>query len=157
MSRRLAAAALLLCLPALSACMTPRVKPTPSTAVVAAPARAGARPASCQVGKLEDISPVLASFPFDDATLDAEGGRRLAAAAAWVTCTPGVPVVIIATADNRGDDAHRKDLTTKRAQAALAALRAAGAKDAVVHTLAPGAPDPIKGPHLIINADGRGW
>src|SRR5258706_5213781 len=156
MSSRLAASAVLgLCAVTLSACLTPRARVGPSPAVIAARGGAGVRPASCQVGKLDDVSPTLASFPFDDATLDAVGARGLARAAAWLTCTPGVPVVVIPTADNHGDEAHRKDLATRRAQATLAALRSAGAKDAVVHLLAPGAADPVSGPHLVIKADCR--
>jgi outer membrane protein OmpA-like peptidoglycan-associated protein len=158
MSTRFALSAVL-CLTAvsLSACLTQRVTVPPSAAVVAARSGAGARPASCQVGKLQDVSPTLARFPFDDATLDDVGAQGLARAAAWLACTPGVPVVVIPTADNHGDEAHRKDLAARRAQATLTALRGAGAKNAVVHLLAPGAADPVSGPHLIINADGRGW
>jgi outer membrane protein OmpA-like peptidoglycan-associated protein len=159
MSGHFAARALILPLAALalSGCLTPHAKVAPSSAVLAARAGVGAKPGSCQVGKLQDVSPTVATFPFDDAVLDEAGARSLARAAAWLTCTPGVPAVVIATADNHGDEAHRKDLAARRAQATLAALRGAGAKDAVIHLVAPGGADPVTGPHLIIQADGRGW
>lgn len=159
MSRHSPAPALLLCLAAvaLSGCLTPRVKPTPSAAVVVARKGAGVKPAACQVGALADVSPTVATFPFDDPALDDVGLRRLTKAVAWLNCNAGVPVVIVPTADNHGTPQHQKDLAASRGQAVVAALRTLGAKDAVVHSLALGSPDTVSGPHLVIQADGRGW
>jgi outer membrane protein OmpA-like peptidoglycan-associated protein len=156
-SRTLAAALLALALPALSACLTPHAQPAPSTAVAEARKGAGAKPAACQVGALADVSPTVATFPFDDPKIDEVGTRRLTAAVAWLACNPGVPVVILPTADNHGTAQHMQELAVQRAQAVVAALRALGAKDAVIHSLAPAAADPVTGPHLVIQADGRGW
>jgi outer membrane protein OmpA-like peptidoglycan-associated protein len=159
MARRFAAPALLLIFAAvtLSGCLTPRVTPRPSAAIVTARKGAGAKPAACQLGDLARVSPTVATFPFDDATIDETGNRRLAAAAAWLNCNPGVPVVVAPTADNHGTAQHQKDLAVSRAQAVTAALRALGARSAVIHALALGGADPVSGPHLIVQADGRGW
>ncbi len=143
--------------PALAGCLTPHAKPEPSQAVAEARKGAGVKPAACQLGALADLSPVLASFPFDESEIDAEGLLRLKRAAAWLNCNAGVPVVIIPTADNHGTPEHKKELAVQRGQATLAALRGAGAANAVVHTMAPGAPDTLTTPHLVIQADGRGW
>jgi outer membrane protein OmpA-like peptidoglycan-associated protein len=148
---------LALAVPALAGCLTPTAKPAPSAAIVAARQGIGARPAGCPAGALATISPLVATFPFDEAALDQEGRARLRTAADWLTCNAGVPVSILPTADNHGDAAHKLALASARGQAVLDALRAAGAKTAVVHIAAPGATDPLTGPHLVIQADGRGW
>ena len=158
MLRPLARAAIL-CLIAvgLSGCLTPRAKVAPSAAVLQARKGAGTKSAACPAGDLATLSPTIATFPFDDAVVDDVGIRALKTAAAWLNCHPGVPVVIIATADNHGTAEHQKALILQRAQATLATLRAQGAADAVIHTPAIGTPDPVSGPHLLIQADGRGW
>ena len=153
----LALLALALAAPTLCGCLTPKAKPTPSQAVVEARKGLGAKPAACQLGDLASVSPVTATFPFDEAKIDEEGLQRLTRAAAWLNCNAGVPAVIVPTADKHGTAEHMNELAVQRAQAALAALREAGAANAVVHTLAPGAPDTITTPHLVIQADGRGW
>ena len=100
MLRPLARAAIL-CLIAvgLSGCLTPRAKVAPSAAVLQARKGAGTKSAACPAGDLATLSPTIATFPFDDAVVDDVGIRALKTAAAWLNCHPGVPVVIIATAD----------------------------------------------------------
>jgi len=141
----------------LAGCLTPHAQPAPSAAIVAARQGAGAKPMACQLGVLATVSPAVATFPFDEPVLDDEGKVRVQRLAQWLNCNPGVPVSILPTADNHGDDKHRRDLASARAQAVSDALRAAGATSAVIHIAAPGAPDPLTGPHLLIQADGRGW
>ena len=97
------------------------------------------------------------AFGFDDATISEAGQKRLVQAGAWLTCNPQVEVVIIPDADNHGDAAHLSDLAQRRAQATAAQLRTLGAKDAVIRVLARGAADPVTAPHLVVNAQGRGW
>ena len=162
MSRRARLSALavsLACATALSGCLTPHVQPTLSSAVVESRARAGAaaKAAACQIGGLEAISPVDMAFAFDEAAISEEGRLHVAAAARWLACNPGVEVVIKPDADNHGEPPHLQELAQQRAQATLAALRDLGAKDAVVHTLGRNGADPVAAPHLVINAQGRGW
>jgi outer membrane protein OmpA-like peptidoglycan-associated protein len=158
MSRRHAAALLALCAPlALSACLTPRAKVAPSAAVIEARKGAGKKPPSCQQAQLADVSPAMASFPFDDSLLDEEGQRAVRDVAGFLACHPQTAVVVLPSADKHGDAAHQKDLAARRAQAVLAALRDDGASKAVVHMLAMGAADPQTAPHIVINAAGRGW
>jgi outer membrane protein OmpA-like peptidoglycan-associated protein len=147
----------LACAAALSGCLTPHVQPALSQAVVQARAGAGAKPAACPSSDLATISPVEIAFGFDEATLPEVGHSRLADAARWLACNRQVPVVIAPAADRHGDAAHQADLASRRAQAVEGDLRSQGAKDAVIQTLAAGAPDPMTAPHLVINARGRGW
>jgi outer membrane protein OmpA-like peptidoglycan-associated protein len=147
----------LVCATALSACLTPHVKPTLSQAVVQARAAAGAKPPACPSSDVSTISPVEVAFGFDEATVPEVGHRRLAAAATWLTCNPRVPVVIRPEADRHGDAVHQNDLAGRRAQAILDELRSLGAKDAVIQILARDAPDPVSAAHLAIVAKGRGW
>jgi outer membrane protein OmpA-like peptidoglycan-associated protein len=140
----------------LGGCLTPHAKPGPSAAVVEARKGEGRKTLTCQA-TLADVSPSLASFPFDASLLDEEGTRQVSAVAAWLACHPGTPVVITPSAERHGTPEHQKDLAGRRAQAVLAALRADGASSTVVHALALGAADPLTGPHVVIQAQGRGW
>jgi outer membrane protein OmpA-like peptidoglycan-associated protein len=155
--RHLAAALIALAAPlALSACLTPKAKAPASAAVLEARKGVGQKVVPCQATPLADVSPAMASFPFDDSVLDAEGQRAVRGVAAYLACHPQTPVVVSSSADKHGDDAHQKDLAGRRGQAVLAALRADGSQ-AVVRMLAPGAADPVSGPHIVISAAGRGW
>ena len=150
-------AATLLCAVALSSCLTPAARPQPSPAVLQARAAAGHKAAACKPGGLEAISPVDVGFGFDDAEVSETGQTRLAAAAAWLACNPGVEVVISPDADNHGDAAHLADLAQRRAKAVEARLRSLGATAAVIRLLPRGGADPVTAPHLVVNAQGRGW
>lgn len=141
--------------PVLAGCTT-RVKPTPSPAIVAARAGAGHAAAACTTDQLADISPTFAGFGFDVAELSEAGQQRLARAAAWLKCNPTTQVVILPGAQNRGKPDHEKDLARRRGEAVQATLRAAGVQNVLV-LVAPGAPDPATGPHLVIQAADRGW
>jgi outer membrane protein OmpA-like peptidoglycan-associated protein len=147
----------LLCAASLTGCLTQRVKPPPSPAVLQARAVRTAKPAACSPGGLEAISPLDASFAFDDATVSAVGQQRLAAAVRWLGCNPGVEVVIKPDGDNHGDAAHLNDLAQRRATAVSEQLRGLGATAPVIHMLSRNAADPVAAPHLLINAIGRGW
>ena len=151
-----ALAGVLLSALALSGCMTPHVEPAPSQAILQARAHTD-QTATCKPGGLEAISPIDASFPFDDAQISEAGQQRLTAAAHWLVCNPGVAVVIRPDADNHGDAAHMSDLAGRRAHAVADDLRHLGATAPVIHMLARGAADPVTEPHLVINATGRGW
>jgi outer membrane protein OmpA-like peptidoglycan-associated protein len=141
----------------LSGCLTPHIKPAPSQAILQARAARGAKPVACAPGGLETISPLDTNFPFDDATLSELGQQRLAAAAKWLACNPGVEVVIKPDADNHGDAAHLNDLAQRRAKAVEGELRSLGATAAILHLLPRNGADPVAAPHLLINATGRGW
>jgi outer membrane protein OmpA-like peptidoglycan-associated protein len=147
----------LICAAALSGCLTPRIQPQVSQAVVQARAAAGAKSAACPTDTLATLSPVLVAFGFNEATVPEVGDTRLAAAVKWLGCNPGVEVVISPEGDSHADAAHLNDLAQRRAQAVAERLRSLGATAPVIHTLARGAPDPVSAPHLVIKAQGRGW
>jgi outer membrane protein OmpA-like peptidoglycan-associated protein len=145
-----------LCATALSGCLTPHVQPPVSQAVVQARSGASGKAAACTGAELASISPVDMSFGFDEATVSETGQKGLSQAAAWLACNPRTEVVIIPDADNHGDAAHLNDLAQRRAQATAAQLRTLGAQ-AVIRILPRGGADPVTAPHLVINAQGRGW
>lgn len=152
-----ALAAAALCAATLSGCLTPRVKPPVSQAVLEARARVDVKPPACPAGGPETVSPVDVGFGFDDAKITEVGHQRLAAAARWLACNPRVEAVILPDADRHGDAAHLADLAGRRAQAVLDQLRADGAKANVIRVTPRGAPDPLTAPHVVVNAVGRGW
>jgi outer membrane protein OmpA-like peptidoglycan-associated protein len=150
-------AAALACATTLAGCLTPHIAPPPSAAVLQARAAHDAKPAACTPGGLEAVSPVDVGFGFDDAAMTEVGEKHLAAAAVWLGCNPGIEVVIRPGADNHGDDAHQADLAQRRARAVSEQLRALGATTAVIRTLPRDGADPVTAPHLLVNAQGRGW
>jgi outer membrane protein OmpA-like peptidoglycan-associated protein len=146
-----------LCAAGLSACLTPHVQPVLSTAVAQARAGALAKPAACTPGGLDQISPVDAVFAFDATEISPQGGQRLAAAARWLTCNPGVEAVIRTDSDSHGAAAHQDALASGRGKAVADKLRELGATATTLRIVARGGADPVTTPHLLINATGRGW
>lgn len=151
-----AAAASLLFAATLGGCLTPQAKPAPSAAVKEARARVGVKAPDCAVGDLASVSPITIGFGFGATTLDEPAQRQVAKAASWLKCHAGVEASILPGADAHGTQAQQRDLAATRAKAVLDQLRTLGAQS-VVHTVAAGAPDPVTPPHLVINAQGRGW
>src|SRR5579862_327092 len=147
----------LVCATALGGCMTPRVKPRPSPAVLESRAREGAKANACAVGDLASISPLEVGFGFAETGLGDAARQQVAKAADWLKCNPGVEVVILPQADSHGTPAQQQALASARAKSVVDGLRAAGATNAVIRTAAMGAPDPATAPHLTINARSRGW
>ncbi len=151
------ALAVLLLSASLAGCTTQRLAPPPSQAVLQARQARTAKAPACTPGGLATISPVELGFGFDQATISELGQQRLAAAARWLACNPGVEVVILPDADHHGDETHLTELASNRAKAAQDQLRALGATAPTIRILSRGAADPVTAPHLVINATGRGW
>lgn len=152
-----ALAASLACAAALSGCLTHHAKPTPSAAVLQARAGEGKTASACTGAKLETVSPTEVGFGFQETTLGEVAQQRVAKAAAWLKCNPGVEVVIQPFADSHGAPAQQQALAAGRGKAVVDQLRAQGATEAVIRTLPMGAADPVTAPHLLIVARGRGW
>jgi len=100
---------------------------------------------------------VHVGFPFEGAEVPVAGQKVLAEAARWLACNPGVEATIVPTGDGHGDAAHLNDLATRRAQATVETLRTLGATAVVLHITPRDGADPISTPHLVIQADSRGW
>jgi outer membrane protein OmpA-like peptidoglycan-associated protein len=96
-------------------------------------------------------------FGYAETGLGDAGQQQVAKAADWLKCNPGVEVVILPSADSHGTPAQQQALASARAKAVVDGLRAAGATNAVIRTLAMDAPDPAKAAHLTIKARSRGW
>jgi outer membrane protein OmpA-like peptidoglycan-associated protein len=147
----------LACATTMSGCLTKPVKQAPSQAILQARAREGAKPAACTGEDLASVSPMEAGFGFEETQLSDAAQQRVAKAAAWLKCNPGVEVVILPAADSHGTPAHQQELAQARAKAVVDQLRTLGATQAVIRTVAVGAADPVTAPHLVISARGRGW
>ena len=143
---------------ALGGCMAQHVPPVPSEAVAQALAAAKTEAtATCAPGGLDAISPLQVGYHYDAADIPPTGQKRLADAAAWLKCNPGVEATGIPSADNHGDGKHMNELATQRAQATVEALRKLGATAVILHITPRDGADPLTTRHLVIRADGRGW
>jgi peptidoglycan-associated lipoprotein len=157
MSRSMSRPAILaLCLAAaLGGCMTKRVQPAPSPAIVEARAAAAAQkvhPTTRCATEPATMDPVAAPFAYGKAEITEEAAEALDAAAAWLSCRPEVVVVATGEADASGSKAVQATLPARRAQAVRDYLAAHG----VSAERLPAA-RPASGEVLEIRAKGRGW
>lgn len=143
-------------LAALGGCMTPRVKPAPSPAVLEARARAAqarAHPASLCVGvRLDPAVPLVVPFGYEKDELTEAGRDALDDAAAWLICNPAAFAALTGEGDPTGTDESRKAIAARRVVAVRAYLIAHG----VAAGRLPAAP-PASGQVLSVVARGRGW
>lgn len=141
---------------ALGGCMTQRVKPPPSPAVLEARAhalQARAHPASiCASVTVDPTVPLDVPFAYDKDDLTDPGRDALDQAAAWLICKPAAFAAIVGESDPTGTAERRRAVAAARVAAARAYLTA--------HGVAPArllAAKPASGEVLAINAKGRGW
>lgn len=148
--------ALLLAGLALTGCMTPRIKPAPSPAVVEARAsavQARAHPASlCASVSLDPAVRLDVPFAYDKDELTETGRDALDQAAAWLICRPAAVAAIVGESDPTGTEERRKAIAAARVAAARTYLTAHGV--AAARLLAD---KPASGEFLSIAAKGRGW
>lgn len=153
---RFRAAAAAMAAVALSGCMTERVRPEPSQAVVEARAARAAKAAAC--ADALPSAPISAPFGFQTAELSETGKQRLDAAGRVLACRPAARVVIQASADQRGTEAEQAALADQRRAAVAAYLARAGVEAGRI--AAGPAPAPAAAPGgdvLVIHAEGQGW
>jgi outer membrane protein OmpA-like peptidoglycan-associated protein len=143
-------------LAALGGCMTPRLKPAPSAAILEARARAAqarAHPASLCVGvSLDPAVPLAVPFGYEKDELTEAGRDVLDDAAAWLICKPAAFAVVTGEGDPTGTEETRKAIAARRVVAVRAYLAA--------HGVAAGrllAAPPASGQVLSVIARGRGW
>jgi outer membrane protein OmpA-like peptidoglycan-associated protein len=153
---RLLILALLCAAPLVSGCMTRRVEPQISQAVLEARARANVPPTGCAALGVSAAAPVSVRFPFKEAELQAPAVRALDQAAAWLACNPTASAAISGAGDAVGTPEQRQDLAARRVEAALAHLAQRGVSADRVRRLTPTTGAPPAGV-LIIQAEGRGW
>jgi peptidoglycan-associated lipoprotein len=140
---------------ALGGCMTKRVQPTPSLAVVqtrAAAIQQKAHPETRCATEPATMDPVVAPFAYGKAEITEEGAEALDTAAAWLACRPQVVVVATGEADASGSKAVQATLPARRAQAVRDYLSAHGVSGERLLAARPAA-----GEVLEIQAKGRGW
>lgn len=138
----------------LSGCLTPRVKPTPSQAVLAARAHRTPPPAAVCVPL---ASPLSVGFGFGESTLGDLAGPALQSAAQALSCHPEASAVVVGQADAHGTDADRRRLAQARADAVAAHLTAHGVAQARLQTQAEGTAPTGDAQHLVVLAEGRRW
>jgi outer membrane protein OmpA-like peptidoglycan-associated protein len=140
----------------LTGCMTPRIKPAPSPAVVEARAHAAqarAHPAGLCAGvSLDPAVPLAVPFGYEKDELTEAGRGALDDAAAWLICRPAAVAAVTGEADPTGTEETRKAIAARRVVAVRAYLAAHGV--AASRLLA--AP-PASGEVLSVIARGRGW
>lgn len=155
-SRPRLAPAFLLAALSLAGCMTPHAKVHVSQAVKDARAHKDVTAAAaCPQAPLATASPVLVSFAYDEATVDATSQPLLAAADQWLACRP-TRVAIAPASDGHGTDAEQDQLARKRGEMVAGYLTQHGVAADRIHILARGQKAP-GGEVFLIQAEGRRW
>lgn len=141
-----------------SGCMTARVKPQPSQAIVEARAAREARESAC--ADIAETPAISATFAFQTAELSETAKLRLDEARHWLTCRPQLTARVEATADQRGGEAEQAALARQRRAAITAYLVAGGVQPARV-TDARSAQTPAGqatgADVVVIRGEGQGW
>lgn len=145
----LAAAAL-----GLSGCLTARVKPTPSAAVIEAREhRERHAPPPCAAID----GPVSIGFGFGESAINELALPSVTEAAQLLTCHPAVTALIVGQADVHGTEAEQRKLAQDRANAVAAALAERGVAPGRLATQAQGTAPSGDAAHLVVLAEGRRW
>lgn len=138
----------------LSGCLTPRVKPTPSAAVLEARQHRDAKaPPPCPA--LD--GPISVGFGFGEAAIGELALPAVVQAAQLMTCHPGISALIVGQADVHGTEAEQRKLSEARANAVAAALRERGVAPGRIATQIQGTTPPGDATHLVVLAEGRRW
>ncbi|WP_091735038.1 OmpA family protein [Phenylobacterium immobile] len=140
----------------LNGCMTPRLKPAPSQAVLDARAARDAKAAAC--ADITETPLIVATFGFQTAELSETAKLRLDEARHWLTCRTTMTARIEAIADRRGSEADQANLTRQRRSAISAYLVAGGVQPArIVEAEAAASAQPAASDVLVIRGEGQGW
>lgn len=139
---------------ALVGCMTPRVKPEPSQAILEARAARDAKVSAC--ADIAETPPIVATFGFQTAELSEAAKKRLDEARHWLTCKPGLSARVEAGSDQRGSEAEQATLARQRRAAITAYLVAGGVEPARVID-APKSARSAGGDVVVIRGEGQGW
>lgn len=138
----------------LSGCLTARVKPTPSAAVLEAREhREKPAPVACPAID----APISVGFGFGEATLSDLATPSVAEAAQLLACHPQASALVVGQADAHGTPDEQKALAEGRAEAVVAALRARGVAPARLATQTQGTPPAAEVGRVVVLAEGRRW
>jgi outer membrane protein OmpA-like peptidoglycan-associated protein len=140
----------------LAGCMTPRVQPAPSQAILEARAARDAKAQAC--ADITDTPAVAATFGFQTAELSETAKLRLDQARHWLTCRPALSARVEARADQRGTEAEQTALARQRRAAITAYLVAGGVQPTrVVEASTTTAAQPAGADVVVIRGEGQGW
>jgi outer membrane protein OmpA-like peptidoglycan-associated protein len=138
----------------LSACVTHRVNPVQSRAVLDARAH---KDVQTSAGCPDLASPLSVAFGFGEGSVSELNTPALEQAAQELACHPAAKALVVGSADNHGTDAEQRQLAQTRIKAVSDYLRAHGiAADRLqiqVQGKAPGG----DAQRLVILAEGRRW
>lgn len=138
----------------LSGCLTQRVKPTPSAAVLEARQHRDSKaPPPCPAID----APISVGFGFGEAAIGELAAPAVIQAAQLAACHSGASVTILGQADMHGTEAEQRKLSQDRANAVAAALRERGVAPGRIATQVQGTAPPADATHLVILAEGRRW
>jgi outer membrane protein OmpA-like peptidoglycan-associated protein len=142
---------------ALPGCMTPRIDPQVSQAVIDARAHRNVpAAATCPQAPLNTVSPVMIGFGFNETDMTTSMTLPLALPAQWLACHPGTQAVIVPDADTHGTDAEQDALARQRAEHVRNYLTANGVAAQQIRILRRGETPPT-GDLFFIRAEGRRW
>jgi outer membrane protein OmpA-like peptidoglycan-associated protein len=142
----------------LSGCITHRVTPTLSRAVIDARAHkdvTDARNAACA----PLASPMRIAFAFGEPQLSELATPAVESVGQQLACHPGVAAVVAGRADGHGTPQEQLKLAADRANAVAAALKARGVSAGRISLdIQPDAKPPTgDATHLVVMAEGRRW
>jgi outer membrane protein OmpA-like peptidoglycan-associated protein len=142
---------------ALSACVTHRVEPTLSRAVIDARARKDVPTAASVCGPLS--SPASVGFGFGEAALSDLATPAVEQAAQQLACHPQIGAIVAGRGDGHGTAQEQLKLAGDRANAVAAALKARGvaAGRISLDISADAKPPAGDAAHLVVMAEGRRW
>jgi outer membrane protein OmpA-like peptidoglycan-associated protein len=153
-SRRFLVLAALAAAAGLGGCVTHRVNPTLSRAVVDARAHRNVpRTAACPALS----SPVSVGFAFSESSLNELAAPALRSAGQQLTCYPQVSAVIVGQADGHGTDVEQRQLAQARAEAVAQDLRGRGIVAGRLQTQVQGTAPEADAGRLVVLAEGRRW
>ena len=145
-----------LCLAALTGCVTSRIDPPPSPAVLEARAKATAAKTAkadpCALYTFATAAPVTINFPYGSTEPAEDGQVQIERIGVWLGCHPEVWVHVTGAADSTTLPAAQQAQADARATAVRTRLAAAGLQPQRIL-----AHKPATGATLVLEARGRGW
>lgn len=141
---------------ALGGCMTARVKPQPSQAVLDARRAQDAKTQAC--AEITETPPIVATFSFQTAELSQAAKARLDEARHWLTCRPQLAARVEASSDQRGSARDQTALARQRRAAITAYLAGGGVQPARIREAQTDeAAQPAGADVVVIRGEGQGW
>jgi len=138
----------------LAGCVTHRVQPTLSKAVVEARKH---KDVEATTACPDLAAPISVGFAFGESGLSELATPALEQVTKELACHPGEPALIAGQADNHGTDAEQRQLAQARVTAVMDYLRAHNVAPARLQTQVMGTPPGLDPQRIVVLAEGRRW